>query len=124
MKEIKWKDNSPLSMPGTYLPGTYLSDSAEVTIGDDGIILAIRSDSHIFVNSVAEVIENYINDEIERFCNFNHISKRAWKKRGIITKGPATIELQVYYLCYKTRFRAYKHEIKFGFNISKSEINN
>ena len=115
MQKITWKDNSPLSMAGTYL-----SDSAKVTIDNNGVIQDIESDSHIFVKTVSEVVENYINDEIERFCNFNHILKRAWKKRGIITKEPATLELQVYCLYYKTLFRAYKHEIKFGFNILKN----
>ena len=119
MKETKWKDNSPLSMPGTYL-----SDSAMVTIDNNGVIQHIKSDRYIFVKTASEVVENYINDEIERFCNYNHISKRAWKKRGVITKEPANLELQVYCLYYKTRFRAYKHEIKFGFNILKSELIN
>ena len=114
-KEIKWTDKTPLA-----LKGEYLSDSAFVTIDSDGVIQYIRSDPNVFAKTLSEVIENYVNDQIEIFCYYNHISNRAWKKRGVIIKNSVNnTELLVDQLCYKTPFKACKHEIKFGFNILK-----
>ena len=116
MNEIKWTDKTPLNGSGRWL-----SDSDVLVIKDSNeVIQEIKSTRWPYTFS--GLVENYIKDEIERFCNFNHISKRAWKKRGIITKEPATLELQVYCLYYKTRFRACKHEIKFSFQITKCNL--
>ena len=112
MKEIKWTDKTPKD-----LPGTYLSDSAKETIGDDDIIHFIMSDKHISTKSTIEIIGNYISDEIERFCNFNHISKRAWKKRGVITKETDMTGTLIYRLVYQSLLKNCLHEIKFGNDI-------
>lgn len=112
MKEIKWTDKVPLNGSGRWL-----SDSALVIKDSNEVIQEIKPTRWPYTFS--ELIENYVKDEIERFCNFNHISQKAWEKRGIVVKKPETLELQIYCLYYKTRFRAYKHEIKFSSQIIK-----
>ena len=108
-KATKWTDKTPAAAKGSYI-----SDSAHVELDDEGVIQFIRSDSHISTTSTSEIIKNYIDDEIERFCNFNHISKNGWKKRGVIEKTTNNLGLTIYVLYYKTLFRACKHEIKFS----------
>ena len=99
--------------------GWQISDSAAVYVDEYGVIQAIKPDSHIFSETLAETIKNYVNDEIERFRNEYHISKRAWNKRGIITKETQYLEKIVYRLIYKKMFRTCTHKIEFGYQIAK-----
>ena len=96
----------------------YLSDHARVAMDDDGVIQAIKPDSHCNFKTLSETVQAYVEDQIEYFINKNHISKRAWNKRGIIVKEASDIELLVYKLVYKTKFRNCSEEIKIGFEIA------
>ena len=92
----------------------FLSDSVAVMIDDNGIIQAIKPDSHIFPKTLAETIKNYVNDEIENFRKENHISKRSWNKKGVIMKETHHIDFLCYRLFYKKLSKEYTREIKFS----------
>ena len=98
----------------------YLSDHARVEIDDNGIIQSIKPDSHLNTN-LSDTIQNYVLDELVYFRNKNHISKRAWKKHGAIIRNIELIDMFIYQLVYKTRFRTVFKEIKFSYNILKQE---
>lgn len=98
----------------------YLSDHARVEIDDNGIIQSIKPDSHLNTN-LSDTIQNYVLDELVYFRNKNHISKRAWKKHGAIIRNIELIDMFIYQLVYKTRFRTVFKEIKFSYNIIKQE---
>lgn len=99
----------------------YLSDHAKVTIDNDGVIIGIAPDSHCKGCTLKETINNYVLDELEYFKNKNHITKRAWKKHGVIEidkeKQP---NLFIYKLVFYTRFKKRYQEIKFSYNVIKS----
>ena len=92
---------------------TYLSDHAAVTFDDD-VIIEIKPDSHCSRCSLKETINNYVLDEVEYFRNINHISKRAWKKRGVIELDTKELGYFSYFLVYETRFKQRYHKIKFS----------
>lgn len=98
----------------------YLSDHARVEIDDNGVIQSIKPDSHLNTN-LSDTIQNYVLDELVYFRNKNHISEKAWKKHGAITiiRNVELIDMFVYKLVYKTRFRTVFYEIKFSSNILK-----
>lgn len=101
--------------------GWFLSDSAAVMIDDNGVIQAIKPDRSSFKlkQTLSQTVENYVNDEIERFRNEYHISKRAWNKRGIIIKETQYLEKIVYKLFYKKIFKTCTHKIEFSYQIAK-----
>ena len=101
----------------------YLSDHARVVIDDDGVIQSISPDSHLNTN-LSDTIQNYVLDELVYFRNKNHISERAWKKHGAIIKDVEHIDMFIYKLVYKTRFRAVFNEIKFSYKIYKNRKDN
>lgn len=98
----------------------YLSDHARVGIDENGVIQSIKSDPH-FNTNLSDTIQNYVLDELVYFRNINHISKRAWKKHGAIIRDVEHIDMFIYQLVYKTRFRTIFNEIKFSYNILKKE---
>ena len=98
----------------------YLSDHARVEIDDNGVIQSIKPDSHLNTN-LSDTIENYVLDELVYFRNKNHISERAWKKHGAIIRNIELVDMFIYQLVYKTRFRTVFNEIKFSYNILKQE---
>lgn len=91
------------------------SDSAAIYVDEKGIIQAIKPDSHIFPETVAETVKNYVNDEIENFRKENHISKRAWNKKGVIMKETQHIDFLCYRLFYKKLLKECTREIKFSY---------
>ena len=96
----------------------YLSDHTWAAIDDNGVVQAIKPDSHYNFKTLSETVQAYVEDQIGYFIYKNHISKRAWNKRGIIVKETSDIEMLVYKLVYKTRFRNCSEEIKIGFEIA------
>lgn len=90
----------------------YLSDRAKVVIDENGIIQSIQPDSHLNTN-LFDTIENYVLDRLVYFKNKNHISERAWKKHGAIIRDIERVDMFIYKLVYKTRFRTVFNEIKF-----------
>ena len=98
----------------------YLSDHARVVIDDNGVIQSIKPDSHLNTN-LSDTIQNYVLDELVYFRNKNHISEKAWKKHGAIIRNIERIDMFIYQLVYKTRFRTVFNEIKFSYNILKQE---
>ena len=98
----------------------YLTDHARVVIDDDGVIQSIKPDSYFKKCTLKETINNYVLDEVEYFRNINHITKRAWKKHGVIEldkeKEP---NLFIYKLVFSTRFKKRYKEIKFSYGVTK-----
>ena len=124
--KIEWTSKGPLTelkpVSANELKkesGWELSDSAAVKIDSDGVICDIRPDSHIFPKTIENTITCYIGDEIERFCYENHITKRAWNKRGVIEADMHLPELLVYNLIYETCFKRRYQKIKFSFNVMR-----
>lgn len=97
----------------------FLSDSARVAIDEHNIIQAIQPDSFSSSTTLSETIENYINDQIEYFRKENHISKKAWDKRGVITKQTQYLEKLEYILSYKKLGKQCTHKIAFSYQIAK-----
>lgn len=98
----------------------FLSDHARVSIDDDGVIQSIKPDSYCKGCSLKETINNYVLDELEFFRNKNHISKRAWKKHGVIELDTHELGFFTYILIYNTRFKKRSQKIKFSNNITKT----
>lgn len=98
----------------------YLSDHARVVIDDDGVIQSIKPDSYCKGCTLKGTINNYVLDELEYFRNKNRISKRAWKKRGVIGLDDHNPEYFQYFLIYETRFKRCYQKIKFSYNVVKS----
>lgn len=92
---------------------TYLSDHAAVTFDED-VIVKIKPDSYCSGCSLKETINNYVLDEKEYFRKINHISKRAWKKHGVIKLDTKEFGYFSYHLIYETRFKKCYHKIKFS----------
>ena len=102
--------------------GWKISDSAAVRIDEDGIIQEIRPDSYLFPKTIENVIKSYIGDEVERFCRENHITKRAWKKHGVIEADMHLPELLIYNLVYEHFSKRRYQKIKINSNVIKINI--
>jgi hypothetical protein len=97
--------------------GWEISDSAAVMIDENGVIQKIKPDSYLWPKTIENTIKEYVNDQIEYFRSINHISKRAWNKRGIIIKESQHLGLLTYQLVYKTIFKNCTQKIKFSTSI-------
>ena len=98
----------------------YLSDHARVMIDNNDVIIHIEPDSYCKGCTLKETINNYVLDEVEYFRNTNHVSKRAWKKRGVIELDDHKPEYFQYLLIYETRFKRRYQKIKFSYGVVKT----
>lgn len=72
------------------------------------------------MTTVDSAIKSYVQKKIEEFCERHKISKKAWFRRGIITKEPHGREGYVFHLSYKHFFKKCHEKIIIPFNWQKN----
>lgn len=84
-EKIKWTNNSPLA-----------------DIGINPIYY-----SSIMVKTIGDKIKDYVESQIQKFLEEEHISVKRWQKCGILERWPddASLTGVKYILVYKTRLR-------------------
>ena len=97
MKEIKWTNNSPLA-----------------DIGINPIYY-----SSIMMKTVGDKIKDYVESQIQKFLEEEHISIKRWQKYGIIERWPDDTSLTgfKYILVYKTRLREIRRMVYVDYKI-------
>lgn len=74
------------------------------------------------MTTVDSAIKSYVLKKIEEFCERHKISKKAWFKRGIITKEPHWREGYVFHLSYKHFFKKCHERITVPYDCEKYSL--